>query len=529
MQKKGGFFVEIAKSIHLVRLDGHSLTLDALVAVARFGAQVVLTDEALEALRRSRALAEKISSEKRVAYGITTGFGDFATVAVPEEMSAKLSNNLIYSHCTATGEPYAREVVRGMMLLRANALCVGVSGVRPVLVEKLVEMLNKGVTPVVPQKGSLGASGDLAPLSHMGLVLLGCGEAEFEGRVLPGAEAMRSAGIEPLDSLACKEGLGITNGTCAMTSVGALALYDALRAAKLADLIASMSLTALAGQLNAFQERLHTLRGQPGQILVARNLRLLTADCEILKNSQGDRVQDAYALRCIPQVHGAIRDALAFVKSRVDIELNAVTDNPLLFPEDEAVISGGNFHGEPMALPFDYLGIAEAELASISERRTERMVNAALSNGLTPFLTTEGGLNSGFMIVQYSAASMVSENKVLVHPASVDSIPSSANQEDFVSMGTTAARKAGTILENTLSVLAFELLTACQAVDIRRRVGTHGGGLSPVHEAIHRHVREKVAFYETDREIWPDIRAVEAMVRSGELLDIADELVPELE
>ena len=521
--------MELAKSIKTVRLDGNSLTLDELVAVARYGAQVVLTKTALDALRRSRALADKIAREKRVAYGITTGFGDFATVAVPEEMSAKLSNNLIYSHCTATGEPYEREAVRAMMLLRANALCFGVSGVRPVLVEKLVDMLNRGVTPVVPQKGSLGASGDLAPLSHMGLVLLGCGEAEFEGRVLPGAEAMRAAGIEPLDSLACKEGLGITNGTCAMTGVGALAVYDAIRAARLADLVSSLTLTALAGQLDAFQARLHLVRGQQGQILVAQNLRLLTEDCEILRNSQGDRVQDAYALRCIPQVHGAVRDALEFIRSRVEIELNAVTDNPLLFLEDEAVISGGNFHGEPMALPFDYLGIAEAELASISERRTERMVNAALSNGLTPFLTTEGGLNSGFMIVQYSAASMVSENKVLAHPASVDSIPSSANQEDFVSMGTTAARKSRTILENTLSVLAFELLTACQAVDIRRRVGTHGEGLSPVHEAVFRRVRERVPFYETDREIWPDIRAVEAMVRSGELLDVAEELVPELE
>ena len=521
--------MEAAKQIGCVRLDGHSLTLDQMLAVARFGAKVELTEQARQALRRSRALAEKISGKKRVAYGITTGFGDFATVAVPEELSAKLSNNLIYSHCTATGEPYAREVVRAMMLLRANALCVGVSGVRPVLVEKLVELLNRGVTPVVPQKGSLGASGDLAPLSHMGLVLLGRGEAEFEGKVLPGAEALKAAGIEPLDSLACKEGLGITNGTCAMCAVGGIALYDAIRAARLADLIGSLSFTALTGQRDAFQERLHTIRGQQGQILVAKNLRLLTEGSEILDNAQGDRVQDAYALRCMPQVHGAVRDALDFVKSRVDIELNAVTDNPLLFLEDEAVISGGNFHGEPLALPFDYLGIAEAELASISERRTERMVNAALSNGLTPFLTTEGGLNSGFMIVQYSAASMVSENKVLAHPASVDSIPSSANQEDFVSMGTTAARKAGTILENTRSVLAFELLTACQAVDIRRRVGTHGKGLSPVHEAVYRRVRQEIPFYETDREIWPDIRAIEALLRSGELLDIAEELVPELE
>ena len=521
--------MEHARTIRQVVLDGHSLTLDSFIAVARYNASVSLSDEARAAISRSRKLAEKIMEEHRVAYGITTGFGDFATVAVPEEMSSQLSNNLILSHCVGTGEPYSKEVVRGMMLLRANALCVGVSGVRPVLVEKLVELLNKQVTPVVPQKGSLGASGDLAPLSHMGLVLLGRGEAEFEGRVCSGAEALKLAGIEPLPSLVSKEGLGITNGTCAMTSVGALNLYDTIHAAQLADLIGSLTLTALTGQLNAFQDRVHQVRGQKGQIKVARNIRLLTEDCEILRNAHGDRVQDAYALRCMPQVHGAVRDALDFVKSRVDIELNAVTDNPLMFLEDEAVISGGNFHGEPMALPFDFLGIACAELAGISERRTERMVNAALSNGLTPFLTTDGGINSGFMIVQYSAASMASENKVLAHPASVDSIPSSANQEDFVSMGTTAARKSKQILENTLSVLAYELLTACQAVDIRRRLGTHGQGLSPVHEAVYRHVREKVSFMETDRELWPDIRQVEAMVRSGELLDIAREIVPEFE
>lgn len=512
--------MEHPKDIKRVVLDGRSLTLEALVAVARFGAAVELAPEAREAMVRSRALAEKIAVEKRVAYGITTGFGDFATVAVPDEWSSQLSTNLILSHCTGTGEPYAAEQVRGMMLLRANALCVGISGVRPLLVEMLIDMLNKGVTPVIPQKGSLGASGDLAPLSHMGLVLLGLGEALYEGRRMPGGEAMALAGIPALDTLVSKEGLGITNGTCAMTSVGALHLYDTMQAARLADLISSLTLTALTGQLNAFQERMHTARGHKGQIQVAENLRRLTDGCEILERSQGDRVQDAYALRCIPQVHGAVRDALEFIKSKVDIELNAVTDNPLLFPEDEAVISGGNFHGEPMALPFDFLGIACSELASISERRIERMVNAALSNGLTRFLTTEGGVNSGFMIVQYTAASMASENKVLAHPACVDSIPSSANQEDFVSMGTTAARKAGTILENTRSVLAYELLTACQAIDIRRRSGEHGQGLSPAGEAVFRRVREQVAFMEKDRELWPDIQAVEAMVRSGELLEL---------
>ncbi len=510
-----------------VVLDGRSLTLETFVAAARYGARVELAGSALEAMERSRALAEKIAREGRVAYGITTGFGDFQKVAVPEEMSNHLSTNLILSHCTATGEPYSREVVRGMLLLRANALCGGVSGVRPLLVQMMIRMLNEDVCPVVPQKGSLGASGDLAPLAHMALPLLGRGEAWYRGELLPGREAMERAGIQPLDTLLCKEGLGMTNGTCAMTSVGSLALYDTICAAQLADAVASMDFEALTGLRDAFDPRIHQVRGQKGQMTVAANMRLLLAGSEILDNCQKDRVQDAYALRCIPQVHGAVRDAIDYVREKVEIELNAVTDNPLIFPEDEAVISGGNFHGEPLAIPFDTLGIACAELAGISERRIERMVNAALSNGLAPFLTTTPGVNSGYMIVQYAAASMVSENKVLAHPASVDSIPSSANQEDVVSMGTTAARKAGWIVQNTLSVLADELLTACQAIDIRRRLDTHGQGIAPVHQAILDHVREKIPFLEEDRELWPDIRTAEEMVRSGELLAIIQTCLPD--
>ena len=491
-------------TIHEVVIDGHSLTIESFVAVARFGAKVSVSPEAIANMQKSRDLAEKIAAEKRVAYGITTGFGDFAKVAVPEEMSNTLSTNLILSHCTATGEPYSEEVVRGMLLLRANALCVGVSGVRPVLVTMMAEMLNKGVVPVVPQKGSLGASGDLAPLAHMSLPLLGKGRAYYQGVEMDGGEAMAKAGIQTLDTLVCKEGLGLTNGTCAMTSVGTLALYDTICASQLADLIASMSMEALTGLLNAFDERVHAVRGHKGQLTVAKNFRLLTEGSEILSNCQQDRVQDAYSLRCIPQVHGAIRDAIDYVKEKVSIELNAVTDNPLVFLDDENVISGGNFHGEPMALAFDFLGIACSEIADISERRTERMVNAALSNGLTPFLTTEGGVNSGYMIVQYSAASMVSENKVLAHPASVDSIPSSANQEDMVSMGTTAAR-------------------------IRRRLNTHGQGISPVHQKVYDCVRKVADFYEVDRELWPDIKAVEKLVRSGELLEIVRSTVADFE
>ena len=515
------------KAIKHVVLDGENLTLEAFVAVARYGATVELAEPALKAMQKSRDLAEKIAAEGRVAYGITTGFGDFQRVAVSKEMSNTLSTNLIISHCTAMGEPYSAEVSRGMLLLRANALLDGHSGVRPILVEMMAEMLNKGVTPIIPQKGSLGSSGDLAPLAHMSLPLLGRGKAWFEGVEMSGAEAMAKAGIATLDTLVSKEGLGLTNGTCAMTSVGSLALYDTICAAQMSDVIGSMSFEGLTAQRAAFDPRIHEVRHQVGQINVAANMRKLLAGSEILDKAQGDRVQDAYAVRCVPQLHGAVRDALDYVQDKVARELNAVTDNPLMFLEDEAVISGGNFHGEPMAIPFDTLGIAASEIADASERRTERMVNAALSNGLTPFLTVEGGVNSGYMIVQYAAASMVSENKIYAHPASVDSIPSSANQEDIVSMGTTAARKAGMIVENTLDCLALELMTACQAIDIRRKLNTHGQGITPLHQAIYDKVRAVVPFYDLDREIWPEIDAVKKIVYSGEILELVKEYIPD--
>ena len=515
-------------NIKEVTLDGRSLVFEEFIAAARFQAPVKIAPEALERMQKSRELTEKIQKSGKPTYGITTGFGDFQKVAVPEEMSTQLSTNLILSHCTACGEPYADEIVRGILLLRVNNLLVGFSGVRPLLAEIMVEMLNKNVLPVIPEKGSLGSSGDLAPLAHMTLPILGLGEAKYQGEVLPGAEAMKRAGIKTVDTLVCKEGLGMTNGTCAMTSCGALALYDSICAAEMADVIASMTFEGLTGLRNAFDPRIHEARGHKGQILVADNMRMLLEGSEILDNCQQDRVQDAYALRCIPQIHGAVRDALQFVIHKVDIEINAVTDNPLIFPDDEAVISGGNFHGEPMAIPFDLLGIACSEIANISERRIERMVNPALSNGLTPFLTTEPGVNSGYMIVQYAAASMVSENKVLAHPASVDSIPSSANQEDIVSMGTTAARKARDIVQNTLSVLALELLTACQAIDIRKRLNTHGQKLSPFHQHVYNMFRREIPFYEVDRELWPDIRKAEAFIRRKDLLDLIDEYMPEM-
>ncbi|MCR5303525.1 MAG: histidine ammonia-lyase [Lachnospiraceae bacterium] len=516
------------KDISVVLLDGCSLVFEEFIAAARYGAKVVIDPDAYERMRQSRALVDKIQSDGRIAYGITTGFGDLQKVSISPEMRDTLSTNLILSHCTATGEPYSEEIVRGMMILRANNLLVGLSGVRPLLVEILMKMLNKGVTPVVPCKGSLGASGDLAPLAHMTLPILGLGEAMYNGEVLPGAEAMRRASIKTVPTLLSKEGLGMTNGTCAMTSVGAIACYDTICAAEMADVISSMTIEGLTGIRSAFDERIHKARGHVGQITVAKNMRLLLSGSEILDNCQKDRVQDAYAIRCIPQVHGAVRDALLYVTGKVNIELNAVTDNPIIFPDDEAVISGGNFHGEPMALPFDLMGIAASELANISERRIERMVNHTLSNGLPPFLTNDAGINSGYMIVQYAAASMVSENKVLAHPASVDSIPSSANQEDFVSMGTTAARKAGDIVQNTLSVLAYELMTACQAIDMRKQLNSHGQGITPFHKLIHDRIREIIPFYDKDREIWPDIRAIESFIRSRELLDMITEKMPDV-
>ena len=511
------------ETITQVILDGHDISLEEFAAVARYNAPVRLSDAVLSKMRKSREYVEKIIEQNETAYGITTGLGALSNVRIDPQQSGTLATNLVLSHCVATGDPYKDEQVRGMMFLLANNLSHGYSGCRPVLAEILVEMLNKNVLPQVPQKGSLGASGDLAPLSHIGLVLLGKGKARYGEEILEGKDAMEKAGIQTVDTLVNKEGLALTNGTHAMTSVAALNLCDAIQLSSLCDISASMSFTALEGQLNAFDPRVHNVRGQKGQKMAAMKIRTLTEDAPLVKKAQGKRVQDAYTLRCIPQVHGACYDAIEYVKSIVERELNAVTDNPLIFDEDEDVISGGNFHGEPIALAMDFLGIAVSELASIAERRIERMVNPALSGGLTPFLTTDAGVNSGYMIVQYSAASMVSENKVLAHPASVDSIPSSANQEDFVSMGTTAARKCSWILQNSLSVIAYELLTACQAVDLR---GGREGLSSPLKD-IYDRIRREIPFTDKDREFRIDIEKIEKIVRTGDLPAILHKYYPD--
>lgn len=500
-------------SVSQVTIDGHHLDLTEVAAVARYGAKVNIAPRALQNMAQSRAIVEQKLKENQPVYGINTGFGALSNTSITPHEASLLQNNLIKSHAVGCGSPLPKEVVRAMLLLRANALCQGFSGIRPELVQTLVDMLNTGLHPIVPEKGSLGASGDLAPLSHMALVLLGLGEAEYQGQVMPGGQAMAKAGIKTY-TLLPKEGLALINGTQAMAAVGSLALYDALRAARLADVAAGMTMEALLGCLNAFDARVHEIRPHQGQQDVARNLRLLLEGSDMLAKAQGMRVQDAYCLRCVPQVHGAVRTALAHVQQVLETEFNSVTDNPLIFPDDQAVISGGNFHGEPLAMVLDYLGIAVSELANISERRTERMVNPQLNQGLPAFLVKNPGVNSGMMIVQYSAASMVSENKVLAHPASVDSIPSSANQEDHVSMGMTAARKARLIVENTLSVLALEFLVSAQALEMR------GGTPSPVNQSLFAYIRERVPFMEEDCELRYQVNAVNDMVREDEIIKL---------
>ena len=505
-----------------VILDGNSLTLEDFIRIVRGGHKVELSKEAMVKVEKARNLVDRFVEEEKVVYGITTGFGKFSDLVISSEEAKTLQRNLIISHSCGVGNPLHEEAAKGIMVLRINALAKGFSGIRPSTLDTLVQMVNKGVNPVIPEKGSLGASGDLAPLAHMVLVMLGEGEAFFNGERMPGAKAMEKAGIETVE-LTSKEGLALINGTQVMTSIGALAVYDAIMLSKTADIAASLTIEALNGITDAFDPKVHNARGHLGQINSADNL------LKILKGSrmttrQGEmRVQDPYSLRCTPQIHGATKDALEFIKSKVEIEMNAATDNPLIFTEEEEVISGGNFHGQPMALPFDFMGIAIAELANISERRLERLVNPALSNGLPAFLTRKGGVNSGFMIVQYSAAALVSENKVLAHPASVDSIPSSANQEDHVSMGTIGARKAREILDNATKVIAMELMGACQAIDIRGKTGLGMGT-----EQAYKVIRDRIVTLEDDRIMYTDINIAEDIVQSWEIVSKVEAEVGEL-
>ncbi|HEY9784166.1 MAG TPA: histidine ammonia-lyase, partial [Candidatus Obscuribacterales bacterium] len=477
--------------------------------------------------------------EERVVYGITTGFGKFKDIFIRPEDSSSLQRNLLLSHAAGVGPRFDDDTVRAIMLLRANALAKGYSGIRPDVVELLLSLLNERIHPVVPQQGSLGASGDLAPLAHLALVLIGAGEASLDGEIMDGETALNKKGLKSI-TLGAKEGLALINGTQVMSAVGTLTLLEAEHLAKIADIVGAMALEAQLGSEKPFAEVIHEIRPHKGQAQSAKNLRNILRDSELMEShADCPLVQDAYSLRCMPQVHGASRQAFHHVRQVLETEINSATDNPLVF--DGYALSGGNFHGQPLALALDYLGIAIAELANISERRTERLVNPALSNGLPAFLTHQGGLHSGFMIAQYTAAALVSENKVLAHPASVDSIPTNANQEDHVSMGMISARKARTILENTRKALAIELLAASQGLDFR--TGNWGKPLR--HEtcppdkpqlmpgkgvdAAYRFVRKHIDHMDQDREIHRDFQIAEKLIASGELLKAVEAEVGALE
>jgi len=503
---------------NVVIIDGQSLTIDQVLEVSRFGYKVEISEEAKEKVVIARKFVDELVDSKKVVYGITTGFGKFSDILISKEASQDLQTNLIISHSCGVGNPFSEEIVRAIMLLRVNNLAKGHSGIHPITIQTLVDMLNAGVHPIIPEKGSLGASGDLAPLSHMVLVLLGLGEAIYKNERLDGAEAMKRAGLSTI-KLTSKEGLALINGTQVMTAVGTIAAYEAIQLLKLSDISAALTVEALNGITDAFDPRLHAVRPHKGQIDTAANMLRLLQNSG-LTTLQGDiRVQDAYTLRCIPQIHGASKDAVNYVVERINIEINAVTDNPILFPEDGVVFSGGNFHGQPMALPFDFLGIALAEVANVAERRIERLVNPQLS-GLPAFLTPNGGLHSGFMIAQYAAAALVSENKVLAHPASVDSISSSANQEDHVSMGTIAARKAKEILFNAQNVIAIELLSAAQAIDFGD-ASKLGIGTSAAYNVVRSHVTKIVE----DRVMSIDFNKIYDIIKTNEIVEAVEKVL----
>ncbi len=529
-------------------LTGAGLTVADVEAVARHGVHAELDDDARGRMQEARDVIEALVADGAVVYGVTTGFGDLATTFIQPEQAGQLQTNLLMSHAAGVGAPFAREVVRAMLLLRANTLALGHSGCRPLLVDRLLAFLAAGIHPVVPEQGSLGASGDLAPLAHLSLPLIGRGQVEFGGQVVPALLALREVGLEPL-TLEAKEGLALLNGTQMMGALAALFLADADRLARTASVAAAQSVEALLGTDVAFAAAYQLARPHPGQVAVAAELRHLLRDSGLQRAHHGSahKIQDPYSLRCVPQVHGAVRDALDQLRRVLDIELNSATDNPLVFPGggvvDKAaiatggglVISGGNFHGEPIALVLDYAKLAVAELGSISERRTALLVDARLNGGLPPFLAADSGVDSGMMIYQYTAAALVSEHKILAHPASVDSIPTSANQEDHVSMGSISARHARTILEGVERIVAIELVVGAQALDLRLVSMAGSADLDSAATAgpidavwpgagvieAHARIRARIAHLDRDREPGPDLAAATALVHDGALADLA--------
>lgn len=508
-----------------VIINGRDLTVEEVIRVCRGYEKVEIAPEAKEAVIKARNYIEKKLEEGAVIYGLTTGFGKFANVVISREEAEQLQKNLIISHTCAMGEPYETKYVRAAMLLRCNALSRGNSGIRLETIQTMIDMLNAGIHPVIPEKGSLGASGDLAPLSHIALALIGLGEVEYKGQIVPAAEAMAKEGILPV-VLAAKEGLALNNGTQMMTAVGVNVLWDAMHMMKTADIATAMTAEALHGITKAYDHKVHDLRGHQGQKDAAENLRTLLAGSKNAFEVQPSKVQDPYSLRCIPQIHGASRDAIQYVYEAVSRELNAVTDNPIVFPDEDEVISGGNFHGQPMALAFDFLKMAISEFADVSERRAERLINPQLSEGLPAFLTKYGGVCSGFMIAQYAAASMVSENKIYAHPACVDSIPSSGNQEDHVSMGTTSARTAAMVLDNAQKVIGIELAAAAQGIWLRQEIGESDiSNLAPATKAAYDYIRTVSEPVDDDILMHDELKKFDEMVKDFSILEAVEKVV----
>lgn len=507
-----------------VRLDGDNLTIEDIVAVAYDpNVRVEISTTARERMLRSREAVERFVTQGEVVYGITTGFGHFRDRHINADQTAALQRNLIRSHAVGVGPRLPVEAVRALMVIRANTLAKGYSGIRPAIVQSLLDMLNRGVHPLIPEQGSLGTSGDLAPLAHMSLALIGEGEVIRGDGTVPSQDALLAAGIKPVE-LAAKEGLALVNGTAFMAGLGALNTRGASNLVHAADIAGALSLEALNGSTDPFDPRIHAVRPHPRQIEAADYIRqLLEGSTLVRPHGSPGRVQDAYSLRCIPQVHGAVHDAVAYARWALEIEINSATDNPLIFWEEDGpvALSGGNFHGELMAMAMDYLALGLTELANISERRLNRLVDADLNDGLLPdFLTEHGGLNSGFMLAHYTAAALASENKVLAHPASVDTVPTSANTEDHQSMGATAARHARDVLRNAETVVGLELFAAAQAIDFRRRTAATaklGVGTAPVYELI----REHVPFIERDRVMYPLIETMRELVASGAIVHAA--------
>jgi histidine ammonia-lyase len=505
----------------MVSIDGNSLAIHDVALVSRRAERVRLDDKAIDGVLRSRAYVEKIVKENRVVYGITTGVGELSNRLISPQDAERLQLNLVRSHATNVGGPFPEDVVRGTILLRANALAKGYSGVRVEIIDLLLALLNKGLYPFIPSRGSVGASGDLSPLAHLALVLIGEGECIRHGRRIPSDQALKEKRIVPI-TLKPKEGLALINGTQVMAAIGCLVVEDAELLMKNAQIIGAMSLEALKGTARAFDEKIHRLRPYPGQIRCAGNMRRIVSESAIIASHVNcEKVQDAYTLRCIPQVYGAIMDTIEYAKSVLQVEINAATDNPLIFAEKGEVISGGNFHGEPLAFVMDYLGIALSEIGNISERTVDRLVNPHVS-GLPPFLSRKSGLNSGFMVSQYTAAALVSENKALAHPASVDSIPTSAGQEDHVSMGSIAAQHAWDILKNVENILAIEMLAAAQGIDFHDLEPGKGT------RAAHRIIRSRISHLEDDRPPYTDIETARSLIVSGEIVKAVEEAVGEL-